>query len=184
MKSVNNKILVRVDMAQKNAMMVGNVLVQTANLYATNYREKSPVIGVFAESNKFFKEGDIAIFHHNHFYHPSPYYLQDDLYSVPMNKTIFGVLNSQGELTPVMGNILCNRIPVKTPFPVPPDQQKFHINQYEVTDRGWTTYKKGNIILTRPNAGYEIVFFFDKIEKRIIKVTDDQICGVVKKKIA
>lgn len=180
MKSANQKILVRVNLDQKNFMQIGESLVKMAQDFATNYREKSPVLGVFAESNKLFTEGQVAIFHHNHFYRPSPYHLYDDLYSVPMNKTIFGVLNSDGEFVPVMGNMTCERIAVETSLPLPPDQVEYHNSQYKILDPGWTTYKKGDVVLTRPSSGYEIVYHLDNIERKVIKVDQDMVCGIVK----
>lgn len=181
MKSVNNKVLVRVNMEQKNYMKIGSIVLQTANKYATNYREKSPVVGQFVETNQFFREGDIALFHHNHFYHPSPYFLQDDLYSVPMNKTIFGTVDSHGEMTPVMGNMICKRIPVETYLPLPSDQQKTHINRYEIVNPGWTKYKAGDIIFTRPHSGYDIIYMWDTEKRVVTKVSEDMVCGIVKK---
>lgn len=181
MKSVFEKVLVTVDMNQKDFMTLGDSVVRMAQSFSTNYRERSPVLGRFAETNKFFREGDVAVFHHNHFYHPSPYHLYDDLFSVPMNKTIFGTIDSHGEMTPVMGNMICERIPVKTPFPVPPDQQEYHTSQYLVVNPGWTTYKINDIIFTRPASGYEIVYTWDGIEKKILKVSEDMVCGVLKK---
>ena len=180
MKSVNNKVLVRVDMAQKDYMEVGGVVVKTALDFDKNYRNRSPVVGQFAESNQYFKEGDLALFHHNHFYPPSPYFLQDDLFSVPMGKSIFGVLDSHGEMTPVMGNMTVKLIPIPTLLPVPTDQQENYKNRYEIINPGWTTYKKGDIIFTRPLAGYPIVFTWNGEERTIIKVPDDQVCGVLK----
>lgn len=181
MRAVNNKVLVKVDMAQKNAMRIGDTIVKTALTFEKNYRERSPVVGQIMETNRFIREGDIAIFHHNHFYDPSPYYLQDDLYSVPLNKTIFGTLNNYGEMIPVFGNLICKRIPIPSILPLPPDQQKFYINRYEILNPGWTTYKEGAIIFTRPNSGYEIVYNWNQQEKRVIRVDSDMVCGFLKK---
>lgn len=180
MKAVNGKVLVRVDMKQKSHMKMGEVVVQMANLYETNYREKSPVVGVFAETNKFFKEGEIAVFHHNHFYEPSPYYLYDDLFSVPMNHTILGVLGEGGSFRPVFGNMVCEQMEVESEFLIPPEHKTFHVNQYRIIDAGWTNYKNGTIALTRPYSGYEIVYMFNGVQHRVIKVQDEMVCGIVK----
>lgn len=181
MKSVNNKILVKVDLSQKDYFDVGGATVRSATEFDKNYRNRSPVVGQFAESNKIFKQGDFALFHHNHFYQPSPYFVQDDLFSVPMTPAIFGVLNSQGEMIPVMGNMTVKLIKIPTLMDVPDDQQETYQNRYEIINPGWTTYKAGDIIFTRPLAGYEIVFTWNNIEKRVIKVPDSQVCGILKK---
>lgn len=180
MKAANNKILVRVDMEQKNAMNVCGVVIKIANDFATNYREKSPVVGQFAETNKYFNESQVAIFHHNHFYPPSPYHLQDNIFSVPLNKTIFGTLNSLGEMNPAFGNMICEKIQVETTLPLPPEQRKFYNDQYKVINPGWTMYKVGQRIFTRPFSGYEIVYTWDTEERRIIKVDSEMVCGVIK----
>jgi len=180
MKAVNGKVLVRVDMTQKSHMKMGEVVVQMANIYETNYREKSPVVGVFAETNNFFKEGEIAAFHHNHFYEPSPYYLYDDLFSVPLNHTILGVLGDGGSFRPVFGNMVCEQIEVESEFLIPPEHKTFHVNQYRIIDAGWTKYKKGAIVLTRPYSGYEIVYMFNGVQHRVVKVHEDMVCGIVK----
>lgn len=167
-------------MSQKDYMEVGGVVVKTATEFDVNYRRRSPVIGEFAESNDFFKKGQLAIFHHNHFYSPSPYHVQDDLFSVPMGKTIFGTLDSHGKLTPVMGNLTVKTIPIPSVLPLPPELQKNYIHRYEVVNGGWTHYKKGDVIFTRPMAGYEICYTWNGEERKVIKVPDDQICGILK----
>lgn len=180
MKSANKKILVKVNMEQKDFMEIGGVTVKCAYEFDVNYRRRSPVVGQFAESNEYFKCGELAIFHHNHFYPPSPYFLQDDLFSVPLTKAIFGVLDSYGELNPVMGNLTVKTIPIPTPLPVPPEEQKHYINRYEIVNPGWTAFKKGDIVFTRPNAGYPICFTWNGEERVIYKIPDDQICGILK----
>lgn len=166
------------DMEQKNSMTLGDITVKMASIYETNYREKSPVVGTIAETNEFLREGQIAVFHHNNFYLPSPYHLYEDLFSVPMGKTIFGVLDENGNINPTFGNMICERIEVETPFPVPPDQKKFHINQYRVLDGGWTVFRKEDTVFTRPHSGYEIIYIWDSMEKRVVKVDSDMVCGV------
>ena len=180
MKSVNQKVLVRVDLSQKDYMNIGGVTVSTAQSFDKNYRNRSPVLGQFAETNKFFREGDLALFHHNHFYQPSPYFVQDDLFSVPMTKAIFCTIDSNGEVSPVMGNLIVELIPVPSSMELPPDMQTTYINRYKIINPGWTTYKKDQIIFTRPHSGYPIVYMWNGQERVTIKVSEDMICGVVK----
>ena len=177
MKVVNNRIIVQVNMEQKNSMIVGGVLLHTALKFEVNYREKSPVIAKVVEGNKYLNKGDILICHHNHFYPPSPYFLEDDLYSIPFNKTIFAKINSEGKITPICGNILGERIPIKTEFEVPSESRKKYIDRILVTHKGWSKHKQGQIILCKPNAPYDIVYNFGGIEKRITKVSEDMVLG-------
>lgn len=177
MQSVNNRIIVRVDMAQKDRMKIGDVWVQSALLYNTNYREKSPVIAEVISGNDKLKAGMFIICHHNHFYHPSPYYLQDDLYSIPFNKTIFGYFNSDGSLVPVCGNVFGERIAIPSNIPLPPELIKTYKNKMRVTNGNDTNYKKGETVFTRPSAPYDIVYNWGGKEITVTKVSEDMIVG-------
>lgn len=179
MIATNNRLLVRVDLAQKNTMMIGDVKCMTANLYQTNYRERSPVIAQVVDANDRLNKGDFLLCHHNHFYHPSPYHLQDDLYSIPANHTIFAVLHPSGELSPVYGNVLAAKVDVETPLPVPAEYREFYKDRGLVLDGGWTDFQQGDLVFTRPSAIYEIVYIFGDIEKRICKINSEMICAVV-----
>lgn len=179
MKPVNNKILVRVDMAQKDHISIGGIKVRTALPFEHNYREKSPVVGIIIEGNPYLKEGEIAIFHHNHFYPPSPYFLMDDLYSVPFNKTVFGVLDEKGDINPMCGNIISERVFMEYSIPVPVEHMKTHINRVKVINPGQTPYKPGQLIFHRPNAAYDIVYNWNGIEKRVTKVHEDMVVGMI-----
>lgn len=178
----NNRVVVKVDMAQKNAMMIGEVKVLLAIKYETNYREKSPVIAEVVDGNPSLKTGSYIICHHNHFYHPSPYYLQDDLFSIPANHTIFAILRPSGELSPVYGNVLTSKVEVETSIPVPPEYRTFHKDRGLILDGGWTKFRPGDLVFTRPSAIYEIVYNWGLEEKRICKINSEMICAAVKKK--
>lgn len=180
MRATNGRIIVQVNMKQKDEFTIGEVTVKAALLYETNYREKSPVVGLIQQGNAYVKEGQIGIFHHNHFYRPSPYYLYDDLYSVPFNKTLFGVIDDQGEIQPMCGNIICQRVPIEYSLPVPVEHQKTHIDRALVVRPGDTPYKPGQLIFHRPNAGYDIVYNWNKIEKRVTKVYVEMVVGMVR----
>lgn len=175
----NNKILVRVNMGQKDSMFVGGILMSTATKFEKNYREKSPVIAEVVDGNETIKTGDIIVCHHNHFYPPSPYNLQDDLYSIPFNRTILGKVNIDGTISAVCGNVFGDRVPIKTDLAQPPEYQKKYIDRILITDKGDTKYKEGQIAFCRPNAPYDIVYNFNGVEKRVTKVDSSQICGVL-----
>ena len=168
-----------VNMEQKDTMLINGIEFKMANKYATNYREKSPVIGVIQERNEYFNEGDTAIFHHNHFYGNSPYLVENNLFSVPMNKTILCLIKG-GDIFPLFGNMICERIEIATPLPVSPEYKKFYHNVYKIKDKGWTTYHNDEIIFTRPHSGYEIVYIYNNIKKSAIKVDSEMVCGVWK----
>jgi hypothetical protein len=167
-------------MKQKDSFTLGGVTVSTAMRYEVNYREKSPVVACVVDGNEVVKPNDILLCHHNLFYPPSPFLLQDDLFSIPFSKVIFARIEPDGHITPLCGNILCQRIVVETTLPLPPEQQKTHITKSTVVDAGMLKFRPGTTIFHRPNSGYDIVYIWQSIEKRITKVHIDQVCGMAK----
>lgn len=180
MRPANNKVIVRVDMAQKSTFTIGGVTVSTALRFELNYREKSPVVACVVEGNEWVKEGDIILSHHNLYYPPSPFWLYDDLFAIPATNVIFAIVDTEGGLTPVYGNVICERIPIESDHPLPPTQRKGHANKSLVINGGYTKYKQGQTIFHRPHANYDIVYIWHGVEKRVTKVHSDQICGVAK----
>lgn len=176
----NHKIIVSVDMRQKDTMKIGNIEVKTGLKFETNYREKSPVIAKVEQGNDVVRRGNILICHHNHFYPPSPYHLGDNLYSIPANHTIFAILTEDGELQAVYGNVLGIRVDVETFLPVPEDQRKKHHDRLIVTDGGSTRYRPGQLVFSRPYAPYDIVYNFGWMVKRVTKLNSEMIVGVAK----
>lgn len=179
MRPANNKILVRVNMKQKHTMTVAGVTVKLATEFDTNYRERSPVVCEVVNGGAKIRSGSILLAHHNLFYLPSPYHLQDDLFSIPFSKILFAIVDEEGDLTPICGNIICERVIVETSLPLPPEQQKPYIDRAIVKDGRGTVYRDGQLIFHRPFAGYEIVYIWQNIEKRVVKVAEDQVCGVL-----
>jgi len=179
-KPVNGKILVSVDMKQKDTQMIGGIKVKTALAFEVNYREKSPVIAKVEQGNGYITKGSFLICHHNHYYPPSPYHLYDNLYSIPANHTIFAVLREDGSLKAVYGNVLGERVTIPTLLPVGPDKEEKYKDRIMVTDPGDTKYKKGQLIFTRFSAPYDIVYNWGDEVKRITKVTSTMIVGVLK----
>lgn len=169
--------MVRVFMKQKDFMEIGGVEFRMAPLFNKNYREKSPVIGEIVEGNQYVRPGQIAVFHHNHFYPPSPYFLYEDLYSVPFGRTVFGTLDSDGVLTPLCGNILCRRVEVQTTIPLPPEQRTLYKDRVICENPGWTKYKPEQLLFTTPSAMYEIVYNIDGKEFRTHKVHEEFVVG-------
>ncbi len=69
---VNDRIIVSVDMAQKDTMKMGDIVVNMAQLFENNHREKSPVIAKVEQGGERVRAGSFIICHHNHFSPPSP----------------------------------------------------------------------------------------------------------------
>ncbi|PWT75777.1 MAG: hypothetical protein C5B59_07955 [Bacteroidetes bacterium] len=172
-----DRLLVKVDPKQKSQFRIGDTVVMAMNVYEVNYREKSPVIGEILGGNEMIEDRSICVFHHNHFYGHSPYFVAEGLYSVPFNHTILGVLDTSGLLHPVCGNLLCDRVVPQTVLPVNPAYKGKYIDRAIVTDPGWTDYQKGETVFTRTNAAYEIVYNFNGTVHRIHKVHESMIVG-------
>lgn len=179
-RPANEKIIVRCDLKQKDTMTVSGVTVKTATLFEVNYREKSPVVCEVVRGNPYVEEGDILLAHHNTFYTPSPYQLEGDLFSIPFKATIvFAIVTPEGDLTPIGGNIICQRIVEELTLPLPPELQKTHLDRALVLDGRGTRYKNGQTIFHRYSAGYDIVYIWQNIEKRVTKVYEDQVVGIL-----
>lgn len=176
----NHKIIVSVDMRQKDTMKIGDIEVKTGLKFETNYREKSPVIAKVEQGNEVVRRGNILICHHNHFYPPSPYFLEGNLYSIPANHTIFAILQEDGELKAVYGNILGTRVDIETFLPLPENQRKKHHDRLIVTDGGSTRFRPGQLVFSRPHAPYDIVYNFGGTVKRVTKLNSEMVVGVVK----
>jgi|SRR6185369_14677320 len=177
---VNGKIMVRCNLKQKDTMKVGGIIMSCAQKFKTNYREKSPVICEVVQGNRLLKPGTVILAHHNTFYTPSPFHVQDDLFSIPFAKTLFAIVEKDGHLKPICGNILCDRVDVPTPLPVPPEHRKQYIDRVVVTDGYGTKYKKGQLLFTRPHSYYEIVFMYNDVETKVHKCHSDMVVGYVK----
>lgn len=180
MIAVNNKVLVYCDLNQKDYISIDGNLFKMALNYEHNYRLRSPVIGMICENYRSLTEGDILLCHHNLFYQPSPYYLYDNVFSIPFSKVLFAKILNDGELLPICGNVLGERIPIKTELPLPPDQRKNYTDRILVTNAGYTKYKKGQILLTRPSAPYDIVYQWNKEQRIVTKISEDMVCGIIR----
>lgn len=177
MRPVDNRILVKVNMSQKDKFKIGDIEMTAALLFENNYRERSPVIAEVINGNEIMPNNSIIICHHNHFYSPSPYFISDNLFSIPFNKTIFGILNEDGEINPMCGNIICQRLPVEYAMPVPVEEQKTHIDRALVINPGDEPYQPRQLIFHRLHAGYDIVYNWFGEERRRTKVHADMIVG-------
>jgi len=179
MKPVNGKILVRSNLDQKKEMVINGVSFKSAPKFESNFREKSPTIAQVVTGNKYLKEGDTILCHHNTFYLPSPFHIEEDLFSIPYHNIVFGKMDEYGNISPLNGNIICKRISVDSRSEIPIQYRKTFIDRAEVLDARWTPYKKGQILLHRKNAGYDIVYNLEGVEHRVTKVHESQIVGIL-----
>jgi hypothetical protein len=178
-KAANDKIIVRVNLDQKNFFSIDGNIVSTATQFDPNYRERSPVVACVVSGTPYVKEGEIVLCHHNTFYEPSPYFLKDDLFSIPAKGTIlFAVVSPEG-ITPVYGNLICERVEKPSSIPLPLEQKEYYIDRSVVKDGGLTRYKSGHLLFHKPHAAYEIVYILNGVESRVWKLPEEQVVGYV-----
>ncbi len=179
MKPVNDKILVRSDLSQKDFIRLNGVELKSPTYFDTNYRQRSPVLCVVAEDSGDLYEGDILLCHHNTFYQPSPYYIKEDLFSIPCKGTlIFCKITLSGDLWPLFGNMLCNPAAIESLLYLPEKYRKPYPNRAVITEPGLCNYSKNDLVFCRPYAPYEIVYQFAGAEKRQFKIHESMVAGV------
>lgn len=177
MTPLHDKILVSVNIEQKETMLVGGIEFKMANLFETNYREKNPVLCKVEVGNDIVQPGMVLVVHHNMF---SINFIQDNLFSIPFKKTIFGILNADGSIIPICGNLLCERVNIPSILEMPPELQEQYIDRVKVTDGGQTRYNPGDLLFTRPYSYYEIVYTVNGEQKRVHKCDSDMVCAVIR----
>jgi hypothetical protein len=180
MTPTNNKILVRVDLEQKDTIIIAGREISTARNFETNYREKSPVVAEVIEGNQILKGGDVILCHHNIIYKDSPFHLTEDLFSIPEGPTIFAKVHEDGSLRPLYGNILCEQVPKEYSIGIPPELQEKHLNRVKVIDGSSSEYEENTLLFTRPYAFYEIVYSINNNQSRVFKVHESQVCGLLR----
>jgi len=182
MQAANDKIIVKVELDQKDGILLNGVRFHTAIKYESNYREKSPVIAtVVSGNNKDIMHGDVLLCHHNLFYLPSPHYLYDNLYSIKIAPTLFAKILQDGSLLPICGNLLCERVEKQYSFEVPVENREMYLDRIKVINAGYTPYKTGQLLFTRPYSYYEIVYNFGEEEMRIHKCHESMVVAYLKK---
>lgn len=178
MKALKSRILVRVDMSQKD--MSGDFF--TAKEFNTNHRDRHPVLCESLQDNGVLKKGDLLLVHHNFFYEGSPYQMSGDVFSLILNRQIFARLDKDGYAHSVCGNLMAERIPIPSTLELPPDYQKYYNDRVRIISAA-EGYHKGQTLLCYPFADYEIIYNWKGEERRVIKVWKEDVCGRLLKKI-
>lgn len=172
----NNKIIVSVEFSQKEKIAVGNTEMLLAKQYSTNRRESMPVVCRVINGNGHIKDGTFILVHHNRFGEHSPHHLENNLYSLAYNKSIFAKLDSKGDAKSMCGNIIVQYIYPETSIPIPAHLMIPNPHKYRVVSNGFG-YKKDQIIFAYDKADYEIVYVFNGEEKRVVKISSMDIVG-------
>jgi hypothetical protein len=180
MKPKKNFIVVQVSLDQKESIKIGDVNFQLVPKFTTNFREKNPVVGVVIDGNGVIKKGTILICHHNFFRDDSPYRIYDNYFSIPIGRQIFLNIDENGEPHGMFGNILAERIEQAHFLETPASYKKNYNDRVIVLENG-EGLLKGEEILTKVMADYEVVYIFNGIQKRLIRVFNEDIVAVIEK---
>jgi len=172
-------VLVRVDLFQTDEAVINGNFIKTGKRYNDNFREKNPCIGYIEDGYGELPTGSWAIFNYNHFDYSSPYRLSENLFSVPLDEEVLAIIDKDGDLIPVCGNVLCERIGIETLIDVPDDFKK-NYDDRGIVVKGTSGYKKGQFVIWMPMSDYEICYMWNGEERRKIKVHLSEIVGILK----
>ena len=179
MNTVNDSILVSVDLSQRDNSKIGDTLMLTGRKYNENFRERNPVIAYVDKSAKDIPTGSHIVCNYSFFDLESPLEITDGTYSVPISEEIFAIVNDDGLLTPVQGNVLVERVTKDSKVELPEELKKPHM------DRGilltpTDNIKSGKFIFWLKMADYEICYTWKGEERRALKIHQSEIVGYLK----
>lgn len=179
MKPTEGSIMVRVDLSQKNKSRQSDILMKNSKNYNENFRERNPVVAYVEQGCKEIPTGCHIVCNYSHFDLESPLQLTDELYAIPIDSEIYAIINLDGSLTPIMGNVLVKRITIETKIELPEELKKPYNNRgILLTDT--ETIPKGKFIYWLPMSDYEICYTWNGAEKRALKIHESEITGYLK----
>lgn len=176
-KPVKGNIVVSVNLFQKEEVNILGNQFKTGKNYNENFRERNPVVAKVEVGNKEIEKGSYIVCNYSYFDLESPLFMYDNLYSIPVNEEIYATINMDGTLRPVCGNLLVERVEVKSKIDLPDERKKKYFNQGKAS-RG--TWLEGKYIFWLPYSDYEIVYQWNGEERRAIKIHENEITGYLK----
>lgn len=179
MKPVNGSILVRVYLDQKQEANIGGNLLKTGKNYNDNFRERNPVVAYVEQGCKEIPTGVWVVCNYSYFDIESPLHLSDELYAIPVNEEIYAIVNEDGSLTPIMGNVLVERITKETKIELPEELKKPYLDR-GILLTSTEIIPKDSFILWLKMADYEICYTWKGEERRALKIHQSEITGYFK----
>ncbi len=180
---IAQNIIVTVDKNQNKELVLGNESIVTARNYSQNWREKNPSVAKVIEGNDNFRAGQYILCHFNLFEWNSAYILSEEnnieTHAIPDNDMILGVINNEGELSLINGNIFVERTYNPTLLEIPKDLAKPSINKV-IVEKDGEGYHKGDIVFTYDFGIYETFYVWNNEEKRAAKINTEDIVGVIR----
>lgn len=176
MKPANDKILVEVDYSQKCKVTGESGVFLLAKEFNTNRRESNPVVCRVIEGNNNVPRGTLLLVHHNRFVENSPHHLEENLYSLAYNESIFARIDEDGNAHSLCDNIMVSHYYDSDSSLIPDYLKRPNKHKYIVISNGYG-FKKGQVIFAYEFANYEIVYVFKGVEHRVIKIKKSDIVG-------
>ena len=177
MISSNFKIIVSVELDQKEAVEIAGAKFYMGKEFSQNRRESMPVLCKVESGNEHVQKGTMLLVHHNRFADNSPHHLGDNLYSLPYNQSIFASVDEKGKAHQLCGNIIVERVYDNNSELLPDHLRKPNPNKYKVVSSE-DGFIEGQFVFAYPFADYEIIYNFGGEEKRVVKIIKDDIVGV------
>ena len=175
----SGNIIVSVNQSQKDEAMIGGTLLKTGKKYNENFRERNPVVAYVEYGCKETPKGSYIVCNYSYFDLESPMAISDTEYSIPVNEEIYAIINKDGSLTPIMGNVLVERITKDSVIELPQELKKPYMDRgVLLTPTG--SIPKGSFIFWLKMADYEICFMWNGEEKRVLKIHQTEITGYLK----
>jgi len=177
MIGANNKILVSVDISQKEKISLNGNDFYTSKEFSHNRRESNPTLCKVVNGNTYISHGTYLIVHHNRFVEHSPHHVVDNIYSLEWNESIFAKLDENGDAYSVCDNIIVDYV-FEENLLLPEQQRKPHKNKYKVKRKGFG-FNEGQYVFAYDFANYEIVYVWKGVEKRVVKLVKRDIVAKV-----
>ena len=179
MKPINGNIIVSINLSQKDEVVIGGNTLLTGKGYNDNFRERNPVIALVEVGTKEIPVGCHIVCNYSYFDLESPMAISDTQYSIPVSEEIYAVVNDDGSLTPIMGNVLVERVTKDSVIDLPEELKKpFMDRGVLLTDT--EAIKKGSFIFWLKFSDYEICYTWKGEERRALKIHQTEITGYLK----
>lgn len=176
---VSGNIIVSVIHSQKEEANIGGNVFKTGKNYNENFRERNPVVAYVETGTKEIPIGCHIVCNYSYFDLESPLQITDTKYSIPVNEEIYAIINDDGSLTPIMGNVLVERITKETALELPEELKKPYTNRGILLTET-EAIKSSSYIFWLPFSDYEIVYPWKGVERRALKIHKSEITGYLK----
>lgn len=182
MTPLNNTIIVFCDTSQKDFVVINGNILRSAKSYNENFRERNPVVALVEQGNKDIPTGSYIVCNYGHFDLESPFEFEKNRYCLPVDAEIYAIINSDGYLDPIQGNILIERVTPQADIELP-DELKTPFYNRGIVSHGIVSggnIKKGDFIFWLDKADYNIWYNWNGEDRQAIKVHETEITGYLK----